>query len=60
MSAGFVGTASSTFSVISGYRVRDWNGGVAKMVYFGRPGEDEHHQRRSLDVFGEADYDSWL
>lgn len=50
MSVGFVGTAGSTFSMISAYRARDWNGGVSKMVYFGRPGEDEKHQRRDIEL----------
>lgn len=49
MNVGFVGTAGSTFSLISGFRARNWNGGLFKMVHFGGPDEDEKHQRRSYD-----------
>jgi hypothetical protein len=39
---GFVGTDRSTFSMLSGRRVSDWRGGVAKMVKWGKKGADEH------------------
>lgn len=32
LGAGFVGTKSSTYSVLSARRVEDWNGGVAELV----------------------------
>jgi hypothetical protein len=35
MGRGFVGTQSSTFSVLNAMRVEDWNNGVTAMV--GRP-----------------------
>jgi hypothetical protein len=32
MGRGFVGTQSSTFSVLNAMRVEDWNNGVTEMV----------------------------
>jgi hypothetical protein len=32
MATGFVGTATSTFSLLSARRVEDWNGGPAILV----------------------------
>jgi hypothetical protein len=32
MATGFVGTASSTFSLVSARRVEDWNGGPTVLV----------------------------
>ncbi|KAF7302972.1 hypothetical protein MKEN_01259900 [Mycena kentingensis (nom. inval.)] len=34
---GFVGTDSSTMSVLAARRVQDWNGGVTKLVKWGAP-----------------------
>ena len=42
MGVGFVGTEESTFSHIARRRVMDWNGGITRMVKWGRPGADDH------------------
>ncbi|KAJ7113934.1 hypothetical protein C8R44DRAFT_710359 [Mycena epipterygia] len=39
---GFVGTAESTVSLMAGKRVRAWQGGVVRMVKWGRVGADDH------------------
>lgn len=39
---GFVGTAQSTVSLMAGKRVRAWQGGVVRMVKWGRVGADDH------------------
>ena len=36
MGIGFVGTRSSTFSILNARRVEDWNDGVAEFVGYGR------------------------
>lgn len=38
---GFVGTDQSTLSLISQYRVRDWNKGPTRLVMWGFPGADD-------------------
>lgn len=42
MAIGFVGTAESTFSLLSKRRVEDWNNGVTRVVKWGFPGADNH------------------
>jgi len=44
--AAMVGTVSSTMSMVSARRVRDWNGGPSKMVFTGSKGADDAHPRR--------------
>ncbi|KAJ7125784.1 hypothetical protein C8R43DRAFT_1212127 [Mycena crocata] len=41
-SAGFVGTARSTVSIIASRRVVSWRGGAIRMVQWGRLGADDH------------------
>jgi len=41
-SLGFVGTDRSTFSILSGRRVRDWNDGAVRSVKWGQPDADSH------------------
>ncbi|KAJ7492380.1 hypothetical protein FB451DRAFT_1388779 [Mycena latifolia] len=41
-SAGFVGTARSTVSVLAGTRVESWQDGSIRTVQWGKPGADDH------------------
>ncbi|TFK74340.1 hypothetical protein BDN72DRAFT_955949 [Pluteus cervinus] len=41
LAIGFVGTDRSTVSMVSKRRVEEWNGGVSRMVKWGRPGADD-------------------
>ncbi|KAJ7926026.1 hypothetical protein B0H13DRAFT_2229589 [Mycena leptocephala] len=41
-SAGFVGTARSTVSVLANKRVGSWQDGPVRMVKWGKPGADDH------------------
>ncbi|KAF8215953.1 hypothetical protein K438DRAFT_2106209 [Mycena galopus ATCC 62051] len=41
-SAGFVGTARSTVSVLASRRVQSWQDGPVRMVQWGKPGADDH------------------
>ncbi|OBZ78852.1 hypothetical protein A0H81_00084 [Grifola frondosa] len=42
LGVGFVGTDRSTFSIMARRRVIDWNGGVSRMVMWGRANADDH------------------
>lgn len=42
MAMGFIGTAESTFSLLSKRRVEDWNNGATRLVRWGFPGADNH------------------
>ncbi|KAF7985920.1 hypothetical protein HWV62_43834 [Athelia sp. TMB] len=39
---GYVGTDASTMSLLARRRVEEWNGGVTRMVKWGKPGADDH------------------
>jgi len=39
---GFIGTASSTMSILAGRRVESWYGGVFKQVKWGSAHADDH------------------
>lgn len=39
---GFVGTDTSTVSLLAGKRVETWADGAARYVKFGFPGADDH------------------
>ncbi|KZT41003.1 hypothetical protein SISSUDRAFT_982518 [Sistotremastrum suecicum HHB10207 ss-3] len=41
LAIGFVGTDHSTMSLVSSKRVREWNGGVTRVVRWGIPGADD-------------------
>jgi len=42
LAVGFVGTETSTYSLLSKLRVEDWNGGVIRTVKWGHKGADDH------------------
>jgi hypothetical protein len=42
LSSGFVGTDRSTVSTVNRRRVEDWNGGVTRIVKWGKLGADAH------------------
>ena len=42
LAIGFVGTETSTYSLLSKHRVQEWNGGVIRTVKWGHKGADDH------------------